>query len=301
MNEDISRIHSLIKEMKPGGWFREDKSVVELKKIGSTAVVNELIKVINGEIPIGLLKHSLYLLGEIGDSNAADAVSKYIKNNLFDTLGKPNHNDLSYAIDALISIGISSPNVIEALTEVINNHPGYVSQTRQPAAYALGKLGDKTSIKTLVNILENRDEGRHTIESAVYSLKKLGWEPDNSEAGIVFYVWQGNTDKCIEIGEPAVDTLINIVEDRGRVGLHSQMFDAIAVAAEALGEIGSDRAIKPIISALSYYPHDLPPGNTPENYTPTITDALKKLTKQELGGQFLSWKIWYTKNIGEWK
>ena len=79
--------------------------------------------------------------------------------------------------------------------------------------------------------------------SAAEALGKLGWTPGRDEAAAAYWTVKRRWDKCVEIGEPAVEPLIKALGDsdyRVREG-----------AAEALGTIGDGRAVEPLIRALN--------------------------------------------------
>jgi hypothetical protein len=40
----------------------------------------------------------------------------------------------------------------------------------------------------------------------------LGWEPQNDEIGAKYYIIEGKYDKCVEIGDPAVGPLIDLLK-----------------------------------------------------------------------------------------
>ena len=79
---------------------------------------------------------------------------------------------------------------------------------RMDAAEALGEIGDKQAIEPLIEAAEN-DNLFCVRAAAVKALEKLGWQPDNSVAGAVYWVDKCNWDKCVELGDVAVEPLIH--------------------------------------------------------------------------------------------
>jgi HEAT repeat protein len=141
---------------------------------------------------------------------------------------------------------------------------------RQAAAQALGQVGDGRAVKPLIGALRDRDGlvrsaaadalvkiGTPAVAPLVATLKgadssvclaaanaleKIGWQPGQDETGAVYWVLMGGWDKCVEIGAPAVESLIAAFKDR-----RGDRYQAVVCA---LGKIGDARAIGPLIAAL---------------------------------------------------
>jgi hypothetical protein len=92
----------------------------------------------------------------------------------------------------------------------IKGHNEYVEHygIRMNAAEALGEIGDKQAIEPLIEVAEN-DNLFCVRAKATDALEKLGWQPDNSVAGAVYWVNKCNWDKCVELGDVAVEPLIH--------------------------------------------------------------------------------------------
>jgi hypothetical protein len=79
---------------------------------------------------------------------------------------------------------------------------------------------------------------------AARSLARLGWRPTCDENGARYYLALHLIDRAVEIGGCVVKPLITVlVEDDSR--------SMRAAAARALGEIGDERAVGPLIACLS--------------------------------------------------
>ncbi|MHB8958933.1 MAG: HEAT repeat domain-containing protein [Candidatus Limnocylindrales bacterium] len=78
---------------------------------------------------------------------------------------------------------------------------------------------------------------------AAGALDEIGWQPDKAEVGACYWAAKRQWGKCVEIGSPAVETLIPFLAS----GYVNDRDDA----AEALGEIGDPRAVEPLIAALA--------------------------------------------------
>ena len=113
-------------------------------------------------------------------------------------------------------------------------------RVREKAAEALGKSGDARAIEPITAMLQ--DSVKDVRQAAAKALDRLGWHPMRDENGASYWVTKNEWAACIEIGAPAVQSLIIALGDhnwRTRRG-----------AAVALGKIGDARAVEPLISAL---------------------------------------------------
>jgi len=107
----------------------------------------------------------------------------------------------------------------------------------------------------------------------------------------------------VKIGKPAVKQLIDALEGKtarntvgvgligtakgGAAALMKRQENVTTSAARALGEIGDERAIGPLIKALLI-----------ENAKKDAAEALKKITKQDFGDNAAKWKAWHDKEGG---
>ena len=80
---------------------------------------------------------------------------------------------------------------------------------------------------------------RRTAEA----LDKLGWKPSSKEGEVAYAIAHGDWNRCVEIGTPAVESLIAVLQDEEAGYSRNQ-------AAMALGRIGHPQAIKSLSMAL---------------------------------------------------
>lgn len=92
----------------------------------------------------------------------------------------------------------------------LKGHKEYVEHygIRMDAAEALGEIGDKQAVEPLIEAAE-KDNLFCVRTTAAEALEKLGWQPDDSVAGAVYWVNKRNWDKCVELGDVAVEPLIH--------------------------------------------------------------------------------------------
>ena len=128
---------------------------------------------------------------------------------------------------------IGNPGLVVVLVTALNDKDAPVRRT---AAMALGEIGDSGPVEALVPALN--DEDASVREAAAQALDRLGWKPDQSDAA--YFIARQDWDKCISLGTSAVAGLITELKEKrgGREVI------------KALGKIGDNRAIEPLVIAL---------------------------------------------------
>jgi len=90
---------------------------------------------------------------------------------------------------------------------------------RRHSAWALGNIGNKSSIDALVAVLIGRFSlGR---EEAAEALDKLGWQPGDNKERAYYYAAKRDWDNCLASGDLAFEPLVNIMcsgPDNARIG-----------------------------------------------------------------------------------
>jgi HEAT repeat protein len=116
----------------------------------------------------------------------------------------------------------------------------YFKQLSNYAADALGGIGEP-AVEPLIEALgdENSDVRRY----AAKALDKLGWKPETDELRGTYLISTAAWESLVEWGEPAVEPLIKALGDNGMIGVRRSV-------AEALGAIGDERAVEPLIETL---------------------------------------------------
>jgi len=161
---------------------------------------------------------------------------------------------------------------IDPLITVLKDRKGYV---RKAAVESLGVIGGARAIDALVATLQDRSQD--VRKSASVTLDSLGWQPEDDENGAFYWMAKEKWARCVKIGSPAVEPLLNALEDADwnaislgdaleiaealeKIGL-SAVDPLIAaledgtsrwreIYAEVLGRIGNTRAIRPLVAAL---------------------------------------------------
>ena len=246
---DTRAIEPLIKRLKDNNDVTAARA---LAQIGDTQAIEPLIEKLKGDPHIDLCIAIAHELGEIGDIRAIEPLIKKLMDDSEDVrravafaLGKigdaravepliekrrdDSEDVRKAAASALGEIG--DARAAEPLIEKLRDDSEYV---RSATAQALGQIGDIRAIEPLVDALV---EGRVAASICAEALDNLGWRPDMGKAGAFYWVAKSQWDKCVEIGSPAVEPLIESFCEG---------------AAEALGQIGDARAIEPLIEKLTH-------------------------------------------------
>lgn len=113
---------------------------------------------------------------------------------------------------------------------------------RRLAAMALGEIGDSRAAKPLIDAL--KDEDQSVRSEAEEALDNIDWNPETIKYRISYLMKIGDWNKIVDIGELAVDPLIDIL-------IMDEDDDVRSEAAETLGKIGDVRAIPPLINRLN--------------------------------------------------
>ncbi|UCC39697.1 MAG: HEAT repeat domain-containing protein, partial [Candidatus Aminicenantes bacterium] len=230
-----------------------------LGKIGNSNATKPLVDALNHENESVRIA-SVRSLGQIGDIQAVVP--------LIDLL-KKNSGDICDAVfDTLIMIGIPA---IKPLSDALKGDYRNAKMMRKRIIFSLGEIGDSCALKPLVSALKqcNWDE-REVLTEA---LEKIGWQPDDTEATTIYWVFKGELDYCVKISSNAVKPLLKIVkvcDDTMRKAVADvlvkigdpaveQLISALKhkdsnvriTAAQVLGKIGHKSAIDPLTKLLS--------------------------------------------------
>jgi HEAT repeat protein len=166
-----------------------------------------------------------------------------------------NHERNMVAVEALVQIGDS--RAVEPLAGYLSSYT--TEKERSKVAWALGEINDPSARKSLVKALKDRAQSVRI--AAAEALFKLGLIPEDIENRVRYHIARKDVNACVEIGQPAVDTLVTMLgyEYRGD----------FPIVAEALGKIGDPRIVKPLIAAFELIDED----SNPEEFN-GIVDSL---------------------------
>jgi len=105
------------------------------------------------------------------------------------------------------------------------------------------KLRTKGNVKGLTKALCSKSMDLR--QTAAKALDTLNWQPGRDQIGALYWIGKREWDKCIDIGESAVEPLVAVLLNVNSVEKLRQD------AAQALGQIGDSRAVEPLIVALA--------------------------------------------------
>ncbi|NJP07360.1 MAG: hypothetical protein HC837_17920 [Chloroflexaceae bacterium] len=138
-------------------------------------------------------------LGRIGDARALESLI---------TLLHDEHQPVREAVVEALAL-IRDPRAVQPIILMLKH---WDEEERAGALSALAQIGvwlsDPTAdlVQPLVDAFKNEPEAMRA--SATRLIERLGWQPDQSEAGARYWIMKGDVNRCVEIGEPAVMPLI---------------------------------------------------------------------------------------------
>ncbi len=235
-------------------WHIRSAAATALGQIGDIRAVEPLIAHLGDEAEF-VRGPAAAALGQIGDPRAVEpliAALKFVvtRNSAAAALGQIGDPRAVEPLIAALTDFRSIPDVVEmtvmvaaALREggganAVRAGVGFLMGGKSQSLAGPGSDVDPRAVEPLAAALTGR-LGFHSVADA---LDRLGWRPDNGATGAAYWMAKGQWDRCAEIGAPAVEVLIAILEKR-------DPFSSWAAAA-ALGQIGDPRAVGPLIAAL---------------------------------------------------
>ncbi|MDP8230456.1 MAG: HEAT repeat domain-containing protein, partial [Candidatus Gorgyraea atricola] len=226
-------IDHLIKRLKDEGWWVREDAAAALGNIGDERAVEPLIERLKDE-RWWVQKAAAVALGNIGDERAVKPLIEAVKD-----------NGQAFQEVAAIALGnIGDERAVKPLIELLKDEDrqvfGSSPKVREAAAQALGNIGDERAVKPLVRLL--KDETFWVQEAAAQALDKLNWKPQTQEHKIHYFIAKQNWNALVNIGKPAVDPLIEELNDTD--------LDVRRSAIETLDIIGDERAVEPLIERL---------------------------------------------------
>ena len=153
--------------------------------------------------------------------SALDDKEPAVRKSAVQALGRLRHKD---AVSGLI----------KALTDSIG-------EVREAAVMALRKVGDKETIQALIPLLE--DTASSVRWQAAKTLERFGWQPQNNRDRVLRDVALGDFQSAAHVGEAALDVLSTFLHDGSSTNRRNLV--------QALGQIGGDRVLQPLIGALA--------------------------------------------------
>jgi len=134
--------------------------------------------------------------------------------------------------------GIKSPRSVEPLIQTLATDENH--EVRWVAALALGEIGDKRAIPSLLNALKDKD--RYVRYGSVKALDLLGWSPEKDQDRAYYYIGLQDWKALQKLGKPAVGPLIETLREKNPV--------TRAKIIELLGDLRTDEAKKACENAL---------------------------------------------------
>lgn len=149
------------------------------------------------------------------------------------------HNNVEFREVVAKFLGSFGAPAVGLLVAELDNR-GLGSDRRMGISDALARIGPP-AIEPLTGLLISGDVIKRQV--AAHALKQMNWHPTRDAAGAVFWIEIGEPKKCVAIGAPAVEALIN-----GLVSV--PLTDTRKECMLALFRIGDPRAIPALIAYM---------------------------------------------------
>ncbi|MHC4777982.1 MAG: HEAT repeat domain-containing protein [Planctomycetota bacterium] len=250
---------------------RDRHLAVALGRLKARSVVPGFVEYLMDDSQESLSRGDAALaLGMIGDMSAVPPLI-----NLLD------HDDPEMKLHAIRSLGrLRSSEAVPRLIEMLEDP---VPSIRTQAAWNLASIRDRRAVNPMLALLpKSIDRDKCNL------VRALGVIGDKKAVDAAVELTRDGESYSVRLSavmalgalaeENAVPRLVEVLEsEEGDLQFH---------AADSLGSIGSDLAVPALVAAL-------------EKANPTtsgaITNALKKLTGQDLGSGYGAWKNWLDK------
>ena len=172
--------------------------------------------------------HLADALGELGDKRAVEPLVKML--NMESGERKFAEYTLPSIAEALGKIG--DARAVEPLIEVLGGRILGDEHDRDNklytnAAEALGKIDDGRAVDALIKVVRGDNwRGDNCAYGAAKALELLGWEPETAEHRVAYLISKGDWDAVVNLGETAVEPLINLLEDEREIETHGSFYGA---------------------------------------------------------------------------
>ena len=142
-------------------------------------------------------------------------------------------------IGAIEALGaIKSPRSVEPLIHTLMTDES--NEVRWVAALALGEIGDKRSIPSLLASLQ--DEDRYVRYGSVKALEQIGWSAETDQDRAYYYIALQDWDTLKKLGKSATRPLINLLKDQ-----HPAIRAQITEILSSIGGVEAKRSCEQVL------------------------------------------------------
>lgn len=246
--KDDRSVEALIKALKDEDEDVRRAAAWALGKLGDMATDPLLRILVEGEVEER--RGAAWALGVIGDRKASDALVKALEDEDEDVRRGAAWALAEIGEEAIPSLNkaLEQEGVREIVSEIMvrmkageESRSREVEETfaREEEVFLSPVELEEISLESEGPVAEEESAAALAVSEV---LEKMGWKPEDEEEKADYFIARRQWDKVTEMGELAVDSLIQALGDedgevRGR-------------AAWALGVIGSARAVEPLVMAL---------------------------------------------------
>ncbi len=208
-----------------------------IEKLKAKNDIKGLVQAIQYKKDISIPRQAVRALGELNDTNAVEALIDFF-------IAGDDQGDPFLQILTLEAFGhLANPRGINPLLRSLeNNDP----EMRYTAAQALEEMAQKgvREDRVIEPLIARLHDSQPRVRiMAASALKQNGWQPGKDQIGAVYFILLNEWDRLIEIGEPAIDPLIKVInEDKTKYQPQEKTPKQKAIL--LVGEIGGKRAIE---------------------------------------------------------
>jgi HEAT repeat protein len=216
----------LIKALEDEEYDVREQASRSLQKIKDPMAINPLVSALKSENP-DVRAHVVQTLGGFRDHRALEP--------LMETIEDPDPGVRVAAIQVLGTIGES-----RAITSIIEALDDYDDKVRLQAVNTLAHMKTRQAIQPFVEKIS--DSSENVRIAAGQALLDMSWKPANKKEEGIRCLIQRNWARCIELGEPAVEPLVDELQ---------QEDSSIKIpVARTLGELKHVDAVEPLLEYL---------------------------------------------------
>ncbi|OQA19346.1 MAG: Phycocyanobilin lyase subunit alpha [bacterium ADurb.Bin363] len=253
---DERAVKLLIKALKGSDALVRDKAVESLVALGKELVAHHLLAAMK-EGNRGFYNEALKVLNnmDLSDISKGEKIYYFIAKDEYHEcidIGSPAVEPLLQALEEykedsdrkrsiVIALGkLGDSRALPQLIGLLKDQDKYV---RERTVEALRLIGDRKAVPPLIDMLE--DGNAWVRKAVVKALDELCWVPEDKYTEARYQLAKKNYKKCIEIGKPSVNLMIDILQNA-----EDQDIETIEELIKALGKIGDVKCTGVLISYL---------------------------------------------------
>jgi HEAT repeat protein len=214
-------------------------AVKALGRIRSSVAVEKLLAAeLQGGFGDEAHEAAIQVIREVGSPSIIETLRAALKDVRVDVRDR--------AVEVL-TVVTGDASVVAPLIEILKDKH---SSTRYSAIWALRRIGDARAIEPLATVL--CDPSDRTHEKAFDALRSDVWKAENDRQRVWLAIVGQNASELIHLHEVAIEPLIHCLRLTRCGEWPTDLYDAVLIAIDVLGQIGDERAIVFLANALEF-------------------------------------------------